>query len=240
MTRAGHTSRPSPRTSIQILRDEPLLKIFQYCRPVSQDDDEADDNLDQVLEERKWDNERWWYRLTHICREWRYLVLTSASYLGLRLVCTYGKPVATMLAHSPPLPLIIDYGDEHREVTTRDEEGILLALRRRRRVCRIRLWTPTSSLRRLVESIDGEFPMLEYLYIKPLTSDDGHLSLPEALKAPHLRHFKLRNVTYFRAMSRPPPPSFPFQSTEKVIECARCSGPQLWRFASLQSCLSAR
>ncbi len=58
-----------------------------------------------------------------------------------------------MLAHSPPLPLIIDYRNEGREVTAQDEEGILLALRRRRRVRRIRLCIPSLSLRRLVAAI---------------------------------------------------------------------------------------
>ncbi|KAI0276410.1 hypothetical protein BGY98DRAFT_986246, partial [Russula aff. rugulosa BPL654] len=49
-----------------------------------------------------WVEERWWYRLAHVCQRWRNLILGSATYLGLCLVCTYGTPVADMLAHSPP------------------------------------------------------------------------------------------------------------------------------------------
>ena len=40
-------------------------------------------------------------------------MLESASYLRLSLVCARGNAeVATMLAHSPPLPLIIDHLDQ--------------------------------------------------------------------------------------------------------------------------------
>jgi hypothetical protein len=63
-----------------------------------------------------------------------------------------------MLTYSPMLPLIIDYGSEDRKATAQDEDGILLAFRRRRRVYRVRLWTPAPSLRRLLATMDGEFP----------------------------------------------------------------------------------
>ena len=52
-----------------------------------------------------------WYKLAHVCQRWRILILASASYLDIAsaLVCTPGPPVADMLAHSPPIPLIIDH-----------------------------------------------------------------------------------------------------------------------------------
>jgi hypothetical protein len=68
-----------------------------------------------------------------------------------------------MLAHVPPLPIVVDYCYENRKVTAQDVEGILLALRRRRRVRRIRLQMPTSDLKKVVVAMVGEFPMLEYL-----------------------------------------------------------------------------
>ncbi len=40
----------------------------------------------------------------HIC-----LMLASPTFLSLCLVCTHGMLVMDMLAHSPPLPLVIDY-----------------------------------------------------------------------------------------------------------------------------------
>jgi hypothetical protein len=216
-----------PSTSIHILGDDSLLNIFHHCRPGLRDEEDSGDDPRRVLE----DHGRWWYKLAHVCRKWRCLVLTSASYLRLSLVCTYGTPIAYMLAHSPPLPLAIDYGDEDRELAAQDEDGILLALRRRRRVRLIRFRMPASNLRKFVVAMDGEFPSLEYLYIDTLIKDDNGPSLPATFKAPNIRHFLLRNVAYFSGMFRPPPPSFPLQPTEKVTECARCSGPQLWRYA---------
>jgi hypothetical protein len=136
-----------------------------------------------------------------------------------------------MLAHSPPVPLIIDYRNEGREVTAQDEEGILLALRRRRRVRRIRLCIPSSSLRRLVAAIDGEFPILENLYITPLTDDGNGLSLPETFKAPRLRHYALNDVTYSPDTFRPPPPMPHIPSTERIGQVTLYNGPQLWRYA---------
>jgi hypothetical protein len=83
---------------------------------------------------RGWGHKRWWYKVAHVCQRWRHLILGSASYLGLCLVCTIGTPVTDMLAHSPPLPVIIDHVYEHRHhhMTAEDEKGITLALTRSR------------------------------------------------------------------------------------------------------------
>jgi len=135
-----------------------------------------------------------------------------------------------MLAYSPLFPLMIDYGDEDREVTSEDEEGILLALRRRHRVRRIRLWMSASSIRRLVAAMDGEFPMLENLYIKPLTDDDNDLSLPDTFKASHLRHFTLRNISYSPGMFHLLP-STPYVPSTERSQFTLYYGPQLWRYA---------
>jgi len=149
--------------------------------------------------------------------------------MGLSIVCSYGTPVEDILAHSPSLPLIIDYADEHREVTLGDELGILCALRSHLQVRRIRLYMPASILQRVVAAIDGEFPMLEYLYIKPLTDDNSGLSFPETFKAPQLRHFRLRNITYsattFRSLSTNPP----VQPAKQIGESERGNSSQPWK-----------
>jgi hypothetical protein len=140
-----------------------------------------------------------------------------------------------MLAYSPPFPLIIDYGDEDREVTAQDEGGILFALRRCRRVRYIRLSMPSSSLRRLLAILDGEFSMLENLYIKPLTNGDHGLSIPKTFNAPHLRHFSLRNITYPPGILRPPPPIPDISLIERTSQSTLYYGPQLWRCAPFSS-----
>jgi hypothetical protein len=103
-----------------------------------------------------------------------------------------------MLAHwhSPPIPLTIDHLTIG-VVTTEDEEGILLALEHRDRVRRIRLRIPVLAMKRLIKSIDKEFPMLEYLYLgtTPQTVLDASLSLPLTLRAPRLRHLVVFDFT---------------------------------------------
>jgi hypothetical protein len=141
-------------------------------------------------------------------------------------------PTADMLAHFPCFSLVIDYGDEEREVTTQDEEGIMLALRYHHQVCHFRLCMPISSIQRLVLLLDGEFPVLRYLHLDPLTSDDSGLSLPCTFNAPRLHHFILRNVTYNSAGTfHPPLHSSSIQTIGQINEYTQSSGPLLWRYA---------
>ena len=175
-------------TSIHILDDESLLNIFHLYRPFLLGEDQNDSiRLDGG---GQWAGEHWWYRLAHVCQRWRNLILRSASYLGLCLVCTYGTPVADMLAHSPPLPLVIDYEDT--DITAEDEEAIILALAQRDRVRRIRFGIPVLKLQKLFMAVDGEYPILEYLILWDLPREKKIvLTLPEALQTPHLRHLAI-------------------------------------------------
>ena len=158
--------------------------------------EEDETNNNRILQGGEWDRERWWYKLAHVCRRWRCLILMSASHLGLSLFCTYGISVADMLAHSPPLPLVIDYIGEARDITAEEEEKIILALRQCDRVRRIRLLMPVPILQKLITAVDGEFPMLEYLYIAPPTKHDLGFILPKTFRAPHLRHLVLKNFAF--------------------------------------------
>ena len=174
---------------IHILDDDSLLLIFYLYRPFLLGEDE-DENARLIGGKGNWDCGRWWYGLAHVCQRWRKVILGSASYLGLSLVCTYGTPVADMLAHSPHLPLIIDYIYGGHD--TEDDEGTRLALRQRDCVHRVRLRTPVISLQKLFGAMDEEYPILEYLIIVPLEKDrTSILILPETLQAPNLRHLTL-------------------------------------------------
>ena len=163
------------------------------------DESEVDNDTDQ-LDGGQWNRERWWHRLTQVCRRWRYLVHVSAFHLRVSLVCGHGTPVADMLAHYPPLPLIIDHIDgESHVLAPEDEEGIILALQHRNRVRRIRIRKSTLILEKLVIALDGEFPVLEYLSIdnrrftRPLVDCFTNLNFPETFRAPHLRQLVLDN-----------------------------------------------
>ena len=95
-----------------------------------------------------------------------------------------------MLAHSPPLPLVIDYFQD--EGITAEEEALIAALAKRDRVRRVRLGLPIPNLQRLVMAINGEYPVLEYLIMAHSPDDDSKgLMLPETFQAPHLRHLML-------------------------------------------------
>ena len=175
--------------SIHILDNDSLLRIFFFSRLVLFAEDEVNYLFDLHREECV--HGRWWYKLIHVCRRWRYLVFASASHLRLCLICTYGTPVADMLAYSPPLPLIVDY--RTREFAAEDEEGIILALQHRDRVRHINLHIPIPNLQMVLLKMDDEFPMLEYLYIWPMIKHNMGLVLPKTFQAPHLRHLLLLN-----------------------------------------------
>ena len=67
-----------------------------------------------------------------------------------------------------------------------NEEGMLLALQHRDRLRRIRILWPIPSLQRFITAMDGEFPMLEYLYAAPPSKSNAGLVLPRTFQAPHL------------------------------------------------------
>jgi hypothetical protein len=180
----------SPHTpSIDILDDDSLLNIFYLYRPFLLGEDEGQESR-LFGGDEGWGREHWWFKLSHVCQRWRNLILASSSYLGLCLVCTKGTPVADMLAHSPPLPLVLDYCGKNFNMDTETEEGLILALEQRDRVRRIRLTTDTPNLRRLIMAINKEYPILEYLII--MTPDEPlGFTLPETLQAPNLYHLML-------------------------------------------------
>jgi hypothetical protein len=97
-----------------------------------------------------------------------------------------------MLAHSPPLPLVIDYFLQ-RDLTAEDEEGAILALKQRDRVRRVRLDVPVADPQKLIVVMDEEYPILEYLVIALQKEDNSAtLTFPGTLQAPHLRHLALQ------------------------------------------------
>jgi len=167
-------------TPIHMLNDDVLLNIFYLYQLI------MSESYHDIFTFPHWENAKWWYKPAQVCRRWRYLILASPVRLGLHLVCTFGTPVADMLAHSPPFPLIINYLDHGFEVSTEDEEAILLALQHRDRVRRIGLGMPAPNLPKLIEAIDGNFPALERLFICPRTKDDTSPVIPPTFQAPHL------------------------------------------------------
>ena len=182
----------SPHTaSIHILDDDSLLNVFYLYRPFLLGEDD-EDSARLGGGKVGWVRGRWWYKLAHVCRRWRNLLLASATYLDICLICTKDTPIANMLAHSPPLPLIIDhvYGDVG--ISEEDEEKIRFALKQCDRVHRIRLQMAVPNLQKLILAMDKNFPLLEHLIIMVPSEDKSTImTLPKTLQAPRLRHLAL-------------------------------------------------
>jgi hypothetical protein len=104
-----------------------------------------------------------------------------------------------MLAHSPPLPIIINYKNSLQTnwINAEDEEGIIFALQHRDRVLRIQLGKSVSISQRLILALDGEFPILEILSIRswPLmpVTEHANLNFPGSFRAPHVHQLELEN-----------------------------------------------
>jgi hypothetical protein len=70
-----------------------------------------------------------------------------------------------MLAHSPSLPLVLDYPNEGRNITAEDEGRIFLALEQHHRVRRVRLGMPILNMQKFIMAMDEVYPALEYLIV---------------------------------------------------------------------------
>jgi len=171
-----------------MLDDNTLLHVF-YLYQLAFVESYSD-----VFNYPDWDTARWWYKPAQVCQRWRYLILASPVRLGLHLICTYGTPVVEMLAHSPPLPLIISHLDGSRHTSREDKAAILIALQHRNRVRRIGLRIQASKLPKSIKAMDGQFPVLERLFIWPWTEDNTNLVLPTTFQAPHLGQLSLHYV----------------------------------------------
>jgi hypothetical protein len=192
----GPTSN-RPYSPISMLNDDVLLNIFKVYRLYQLRVDHGDD--DGYRQSRpRWDHQRWWYKIVHVSRQWRHIILLSPVQLDIHLLCTYGVPVADMLAHSLHLPLTVFYYDAYREMTTEDEEGALLALSLRHRVRRIALLMPNPNLGKFMTAIDDEFPILERMWIRSQSKDSTELVFPQAGKfqAPNLRHIWTTSIGF--------------------------------------------
>jgi hypothetical protein len=182
---------------IHTIDDNSLLRVFWFFRAVMVDEDEPRDNRFLEGWNRNQELERWWYKLAHVCRRWRCLILASASHLNLCLVISRSTPVADMLTNSPPFPLIINYPMTQGFMYEGDEDIIILALEHRHRIRRIHVHMFPERLHKFVRAIDGEFPALEYLHLEPSYPFNLELLiLPNTFRAPLLRHLSLKHFTF--------------------------------------------
>lgn len=181
LTASKVLSKYFPLLSINTLPDDVLLEVFDYYRKISAD---------------HWACLQGWYKLAHTCRRWRQLVFASSLRLNLQLRCTFGTPVTDMIDHSPPFPLILDYGPHLLKTWTHaDEDGLLFALQHLARTREIMLSAPQSTLAEIINVMLDTAPMLRRLI---LHTESTEFVLPKSFldgDAPQLRHLELHGVS---------------------------------------------
>jgi hypothetical protein len=148
-----------------------------------------------------------WPTLTHVCRGWRQVVLTSPLGLRLRLYCTHGTPVLTNLDFWPPFPLVLSYGGSpiRNPPAPEDNDNIMAALRQSDRVGSITL-TVTNSLLKNLSTISEPFPILEELIL--LSRENMQVTPPNAFRwGPRLRTLHLTSFPFPALLQHLSPPT---------------------------------
>ena len=150
--------------------------------------------------ERDWNSSNGWFRLAHVCRGWRQIVLMSSSRLRLRLFFTpqrTGKAVA--IRRLSPLPIIVDYTGGAR--TVNEQKRIVSALAYSDRVRQIFFIGAGRGLEKLLEAMNRPFPALVAFHLHA-TSHDPYVLPPAFLVsfAPSLQHLVLCGITLASAL----------------------------------------
>jgi hypothetical protein len=190
-------------TTIDILPDDVLLQIFDFCGVVGHP---LEFLSHPVLE---------WHRLIHVCRRWRQIIFSSPHRLDLYLLCKQGTPVRKNLGIWPAFPIIIHY-DYYPfptpEISSNDEDNIIAALEHPGRVRCLKLRVTSSLMERVATVAPESFPMLTQLW---LSSEDGSVLIaPSAFlgrSAPRLQEIHLEGVFF------PTLPAFLSSASDLVV-----------------------
>ena len=177
------------RISIDILPDEIVLYIFNFCaRKVVPEPSAHGFRL-------PCDRKPGWRTLVHVCRRWRSIVFAVPRSLGVRLVCSGDTPVEQVLDTWPeslPISIDVSYGGRG------DERNVLRALKCKDRVREIDVRTKTkSTMERFVEAMEAPFEELTHLSL--CSYNETPRPLPDSFlggSAPHLRSFSLDGMSF--------------------------------------------
>ncbi|KAI0282944.1 hypothetical protein BC826DRAFT_1062233 [Russula brevipes] len=89
-----------------------------------------------------------WHSLVHVCRRWRCVVLDSARFLSLRLLCTEMTRMRETPHVWPAFPIVVSSHKVADDVLANGVDNVVAALERRERVREIDITSPL--LRRTV------------------------------------------------------------------------------------------
>ena len=175
--------------AIDVLPDDALLAIFDFCVVGYQDMAPAD----AMLFGRKRAIESW-QSLVHVCRRWRCLVLGSPRRLNLQLCWTPRGTAMKSLDVWPALPLHID-----GFVTETSVDDVMAELEHSDRICIINLWFHTSSrIEELCKAMEVPFPDLAYLHLS-FTGLPYRPDLPDSFlggSVPRLQYLSLVSIPF--------------------------------------------
>jgi hypothetical protein len=138
-----------------------------------------------------------WHTLTHVCRRWRNVVLSSPRRLDLRLLCTTRTPVRTKLNIWPAFPIALT-GSLDPALLLGSAENIIAALEHKDRMCHIDLQgIPNSHLKQIAAAMEETYPSLTELSLESI--HEMPLILPDKFlggSAPGLRVLRLTGVPF--------------------------------------------
>jgi hypothetical protein len=177
-----HQQSPTTTTTIRSIPNEVLLEIFDSFRQSFQRDGDY---------ERAWYSNKGWFKLAHVCREWRQVVLTSPSQLHVRLLFTEhrsGRAIA--IRRLPPLPIIVDY--RFGPSLAQTQHRMISALSYPDRVCQVAFsmyYIKSNHSSKLLAAMSQPFPSLKSLELNRSSVDLEIPSPPPFLtvQTPHLR-----------------------------------------------------
>ncbi|KAH9066308.1 hypothetical protein EDB87DRAFT_707795 [Lactarius vividus] len=183
-----------------------------------------------------WNSRDGWFRLAHVCRNWRRVVFSSPSRLDLHLLFTPRRSSrAPVLNRLPRLPILIDYYAEKGTWTKKDESFALAAIRHRGRVRGITLRRQYPEMAKLLKALSHPFPGLESLEISP-THCDHELLLPAAFlsgSSPSLRRLSLR-ILLLNRFSPLLASATGLVELTLTLRAAYTALPEVWFIATLQ------
>jgi hypothetical protein len=168
--------------TIDILTDDVLLDIFDFCR--------HDDTLGNVV----WG----WHLLVHVCRRWRQIVFESPRRLDIKVRCTYGTSIQQGILIWPNIPIALVYSSFFFDPSPDDEENIIIALEHSDRLGHLHLKLTDQLLGKLAPFIQKPFPVLTDLILYSKANDDAPVLPAEFLRgsAPSLQTFDLTFISF--------------------------------------------
>jgi hypothetical protein len=164
--------------AIDYLPDVVLLEIFDFYR---RDIDPYD----------QWREKYVWFNLTHVCSNWRAVMLASSSRLDLGIIVGPEKPDDISMILSGPLPIILDYKCRYKEITA---SPFVACVRK------ITFEGTRGNFEDFFKVTDCAFPVLESLSLRSKYGDglkfpDTFLGGPDPSNL-HLRSLELTDVSF--------------------------------------------